>query len=137
MKHRSASTYYLYLEINRWTFKLPWQELYFPFLQTINLDLVYRFSFTNIIPLDRLDSVHEKPRESRDVVGHDQVVLLLLFNIYGVPTTMGEDYTVLSRMMLKFHLMKYFFIGSVTKDSLKETSYLIWIYKNLISFHST
>ena len=53
------------------------------------------------------------------------VVLLLLSNIYGVPTTMGEDYTVLSRVMLKFHLMKYFFIGSVTKDSLKETSYLI------------
>lgn len=34
------------------------------------------------------------------------VVLLLLFNIYGVPKAMWEDYTVLSCAMPKFHLMK-------------------------------
>jgi hypothetical protein len=34
------------------------------------------------------------------------VVLLLLFNIYGVPKAMWKDYTGLSCAMPKFHLMK-------------------------------
>lgn len=34
------------------------------------------------------------------------VVLLLLFNIDGVPKAMWKDYPVLSRVMPKFHLIK-------------------------------
>lgn len=57
------------------------------------------------------------------------VVLLLPFNVYGVPKAMWEDYTVLTLVMPKFHLMKSFFTCSVTKGFLKETATLFEFIK--------
>lgn len=57
------------------------------------------------------------------------VVLLLPFNIYGVPKAMWEDYLLLPLVMPKLHLMKSFATCSVTKDFLKETTTLFEFIK--------